>query len=71
MRRNIRTGWLVAMAAAAGLWGCSQQRVDTSGPPPQGYTSWEEYFESEDKAQRDLEMEVRERRSEQSPLRNY
>ena len=57
-------GALLAVAAtvgiAGGLAGCeSQEKYDASGPPPEGYATWDDYFEAQDQLQRDLEATKR------------
>jgi len=46
---------LVALGPV-GLGGCaSEEKLDTSGPPPEGYEDWDEYWAAQDAMQRDLE----------------
>ena len=34
------------------------QRVDTSGPPPKGYETWDDYFEAQDELIKDQEQQM-------------
>ena len=34
-------------------------QLDTSGPPPEGYATWDEYWKGKDREYRDFEHDVR------------
>ena len=55
------------------LSGCASDgdRVDTSGPPPAGYETWDEYFDAQDALQREVETDMRMNQGRPVPLRGY
>lgn len=46
---------LTVAVIGAALAACTSQPVDTSGPPPEGYASWDDYFAAQDQLQMDVE----------------
>jgi len=57
-RRSAWRAWFLFAILAAAMAGCaaeSANRVDTDGPPPDGFASWDEYWENQDKLNRDFE----------------
>jgi len=69
MKHRTTTSLLAALGSVlllAPLPGCratgdpaaDEPVVDTSGPPPEGYATWEDYWKAKDREYRDFEHDV-------------
>ena len=54
---------LTTLALLAPIPGCATTPdagpADTSGPPPEGHASWDDYWKAKDREYRDFERDVR------------
>ena len=60
MAGGTATSLLLAVVLLAPITGCqtTPEPVDTSGPPPVGYATWDDYWKAKDRAYRDFERDV-------------